>query len=134
MQIGLHVSISGSVANAVTNAIERECSAFQIFTGNPRGWYSKDLTNEDISNYKKKVITIITKKNLFIWDNDKLFKLHKKSKSFKIYFQSSQTPLFLECKNFVSDISAKKPIINSAILARDIVIIISKINKKAIKI
>ena len=53
MQIGLHVSISGSVANAVTNAVERECSAFQIFTGNPRGWYSKDLTNEDVSDYKK---------------------------------------------------------------------------------
>jgi len=53
VQIGLHVSISGSVANAVTNAAERECSAFQIFTGNPRGWYSKDLPNEDVSNYKK---------------------------------------------------------------------------------
>ena len=53
MQIGLHVSISGSIANAVTNAVERECSAFQIFTGNPRGWYSKDLTNEDITNYRK---------------------------------------------------------------------------------
>ena len=53
MQIGLHVSISGSIANAVTNAVERECSAFQIFTGNPRGWYSKDLPSEDVSNYKK---------------------------------------------------------------------------------
>jgi len=53
VQIGLHVSISGSIANAVTNAVERECSAFQIFTGNPRGWYSKDLADEDISNYKK---------------------------------------------------------------------------------
>ena len=83
-----------------------------------------------ISNYKKKVITIITKKNLFIWDDDKLFKLHKKSKLFKIYFQSSETPLFLECKNFVSDISAKKSIINSAILAKNIVTITSKLNKK----
>jgi len=53
VQIGLHVSISGSIANADTNAVERECSAFQIFTGNPRGWYSKDLPNEDVSNYKK---------------------------------------------------------------------------------
>ena len=53
MQIGLHVSISGSIANAVTNAVERECSAFQIFTGNPRGWYTKDLANEDVRNYKK---------------------------------------------------------------------------------
>ena len=41
VQIGLHVSISGSVANAVTNAVERECSAFQIFTGNPRGMVFK---------------------------------------------------------------------------------------------
>ena len=54
MQIGLHVSISGSIANAVTNAVERECSAFQIFTGNPRGWYSKDLTNELINILKSK--------------------------------------------------------------------------------
>ena len=53
VQIGLHVSIAGSVANAVTNAVERECSAFQIFTGNPRGWYSKDITNEDVTNFKK---------------------------------------------------------------------------------
>jgi len=53
VQIGLHVSISGSIANAVTNAVERECSAFQIFTGNPRGWYSKNLPNETESNYKK---------------------------------------------------------------------------------
>ena len=53
MQIGLHVSILGSVANAVTNAVERECSAFQIFTGNPRGWYSKDLTDEALTNFKK---------------------------------------------------------------------------------
>jgi len=53
VQIGLHVSISGSIANAVTNAVERECSAFKIFTGNPRGWYSKDLPNEDVSYYKK---------------------------------------------------------------------------------
>ena len=53
MQIGLHVSISGSIANAVINAVERECSAFQIFTGNPRAWYTKDLASEDVRNYKK---------------------------------------------------------------------------------
>ena len=82
-----------------------------------------------ISNHKKKTITIITKKNLYVWDDDKLFKLHKKSKLFKLFFQSSQTPLFLECKSFISDISAKKPIIDSAILARDIVTIVSKMKK-----
>ena len=52
VQIGAHVSISGSIANAITNANERECSAFQVFTSNPRGWHAKDLTDDDITNYK----------------------------------------------------------------------------------
>jgi len=52
VQIGSHVSISGSIANAFTNASERECSAFQVFTSNPRGWHAKDLTDDGITNYK----------------------------------------------------------------------------------
>jgi len=43
MQIGLHVSISGSIDMAINNAIDHECSAFQIFTRNPRSWFAKDL-------------------------------------------------------------------------------------------
>jgi len=31
----------------VDNAVERNCSAFQIFTRNPRGWHAKDLTKEE---------------------------------------------------------------------------------------
>ena len=52
MQIGCHVSISGSIDKAVDNAVERECSAFQIFTRNPRGWNAKDLSDGDITNFK----------------------------------------------------------------------------------
>jgi deoxyribonuclease-4 len=52
VQIGAHVSISGSIANAITNASERECSAFQVFTSNPRGWHAKELTDDNITNYK----------------------------------------------------------------------------------
>jgi len=55
MQIGCHVSIAGSIDKAVDNAVERECSAFQIFTRNPRGWHAKELTKEDISNFKSKL-------------------------------------------------------------------------------
>jgi deoxyribonuclease-4 len=55
MQIGCHVSISGSIDKAVDNAVERECSAFQIFTRNPRGWNAKDLSDEDITNFKGKL-------------------------------------------------------------------------------
>lgn len=55
MQIGCHVSISGSIDKAVDNAVERECSAFQIFTRNPRGWHAKDLLDTDILNFKEKL-------------------------------------------------------------------------------
>ena len=55
MQVGCHVSISGSIDKSVDNAVERECSAFQIFTRNPRGWHAKELTKEDINNFKAKL-------------------------------------------------------------------------------
>ena len=57
MQIGCHVSISGSIDKAVDNAVERECSAFQIFTRNPRGWHAKDLLDNDITNFREKLKT-----------------------------------------------------------------------------
>ena len=55
MKIGCHVSISGSIDKAVDNAVERECSAFQIFTRNPRGWHAKELVGMDVKNFKEKL-------------------------------------------------------------------------------
>ena len=55
MQIGCHVSISGSIDKAVDNAVKRKCSAFQIFTRNPRGWNVKNLTKEIINDFKSKL-------------------------------------------------------------------------------
>lgn len=55
MQIGCHVSISGSIDKAVDNALERECSAFQIFTRSPRIWNAKSLLNGDVQNFKDKL-------------------------------------------------------------------------------
>ena len=49
------MSISGSIDKSIDNAVERECSAFQIFTRNPRGWHAKDLTKEDIDLFKSKL-------------------------------------------------------------------------------
>ena len=82
-----------------------------------------------ISNFKKKTITIFTKKNLYVWDDDKLFKLNKKTHSFNLYYRSKNTPLCLECKTFVSDVTNKKPQIDSAILAKKITSLISEIKK-----
>ena len=55
MRIGLHVSISGSIDMAIDNAVNRECSAFQIFTRNPRSWFAKDLETEDAKRFKEKL-------------------------------------------------------------------------------
>jgi len=55
MQLGTHVSISGSLDKAVDNAIERDCTAFQIFTRSPRIWHARDLTDEEIRNFKTKL-------------------------------------------------------------------------------
>ena len=55
MQIGVHVSISGSIDRSVDNAVKIGCTAFQIFTRNPRGWTSKPLLEKDITNFKKKL-------------------------------------------------------------------------------
>ena len=55
MQIGCHVSISGGIDKSVDNAVERECSAFQIFTRNPRGWHAKELAKQDITSFQEKL-------------------------------------------------------------------------------
>ena len=46
INIGCHISIAGSLAQAVSRAEERTCTTFQIFTRNPRGWKVAPLTEE----------------------------------------------------------------------------------------
>ena len=52
----MHVSIAGSIDRAVDNAVAMECTAFQIFTRNPRGWAAKPLSSKDISSFKEKLV------------------------------------------------------------------------------
>ena len=55
MQVGMHVSIAGSIDKAVDNALTLGCSAFQIFTRNPRGWDAKPLSNSGITDFREKL-------------------------------------------------------------------------------
>lgn len=55
MRIGCHVSISGGISNAVDNAVERGCTAFQIFTRNPRGWRAKPIDDAEAAAYRNKL-------------------------------------------------------------------------------
>ena len=53
----MHVSIAGSIDRAVDNALILGCNAFQIFTRNPRGWNTKPLSNDVITNFREKLST-----------------------------------------------------------------------------
>lgn len=52
VNVGVHVSIAGSVALAVERARDIGCDTFQIFSRNPRGWASKDLSEEDAMQFR----------------------------------------------------------------------------------
>ncbi len=53
MKIGCHVSISGGLDRAVINAQKIDCTAFQIFTRNPRGWRARPITDEMAASFKE---------------------------------------------------------------------------------
>ncbi|MCQ8894366.1 MAG: deoxyribonuclease IV [Methanolinea sp.] len=53
VKVGVHVSIAGSLVNAVTRARELSCDTFQIFSRNPRGWGFKDLLPTEAENFRK---------------------------------------------------------------------------------
>ncbi|MEE9134629.1 MAG: deoxyribonuclease IV [Nitrososphaerales archaeon] len=54
LKVGLHISISGSIDRAVDRAAEIGCTAFQIFTRNPRGWNYSPLTTQEAESYVTK--------------------------------------------------------------------------------
>ena len=49
------MSISGGISNSVDNALKEECTAFQIFSRNPRGWAAKPLDSRDVALFKNKL-------------------------------------------------------------------------------
>ncbi len=55
MQLGVHVSIAGSIDKAVDNALELRCTAFQIFTRTPQRWEAKELVKEEVENFETKL-------------------------------------------------------------------------------
>jgi deoxyribonuclease-4 len=52
-RIGFHVSIEDGLHRAVDRAVERGCTAFQVFCGNPRGWHLQDRTDEEIARFRE---------------------------------------------------------------------------------
>ena len=53
--LGAHTSTSGGVSAAVDLAEKLGFTAMQIFTKNNNRWYSKDLTDKEIENYRTRL-------------------------------------------------------------------------------
>jgi len=55
IRVGFHVSIAGGISNSVDNAKKIGCTAFQIFSRNPRGWAAKPLAPADVKLFREKL-------------------------------------------------------------------------------
>ena len=88
-----------------------------------------EVSIDRISPHKEKSVTFLTKKNLFVWNDDELLRFDKQSQSFKKIYQSKNTPLYLECKKFIANISSKKVSYDSSFLALNVTRILSKLSK-----
>ena len=79
------------------------------------------------SNHKQKHVTIFTQKNIYVWDDHRLYKNNKKSSSFRLVFESRHTPLETECKEFIKKLNETKISFESAYLAKDVIQVIQKL-------
>jgi deoxyribonuclease-4 len=55
VRVGFHVSIAGGISNSVSNAKKLGCTAFQIFTRNPRGWAVNPMPRSEIFSFKNRL-------------------------------------------------------------------------------
>ena len=54
MRIGVHVSIAGSIDEAIDRAAATGSETIQIFSRNPRGWSSKPLVKSEVKEFRRK--------------------------------------------------------------------------------
>jgi deoxyribonuclease IV len=55
IRVGFHVSIAGGISNSVNHAKKLGCTAFQIFTRNPRGWAANPLPRNEVCSFKNRL-------------------------------------------------------------------------------
>lgn len=55
VRVGFHVSIAGTLDEAVDRAVELGCNTFQMFTRTPRAWAADELTSEEVRAFVEKV-------------------------------------------------------------------------------
>ena len=79
------------------------------------------------SNIKQKIVTIFTEKNVYLWDDLKLYKNNKKTNTFQLIFESKTSPLEIECKTFITKLNEPNKSFQYATLAKDVIQVIQKL-------
>ena len=55
IKFGVHTSIAGGIDKAVVRAQELDCDTVQIFSSNPRGWKTRELSDEEIQKFNDRL-------------------------------------------------------------------------------
>ncbi|AGB40682.1 apurinic endonuclease APN1 [Halobacteroides halobius DSM 5150] len=56
MKFGIHASIAGGIDQAVLRAAKLECGTLQIFSTNPRGWKSREISDDEVSKLQHNLV------------------------------------------------------------------------------
>lgn len=92
-----------------------------------KGGKSATIYINRASNFKNKTVTLVTAKNVYSWENDKLLKLDKKTNSLKLIYKSTKTPLEVECAEFIKCLQKNKKPHTSGEFGLGVVKVLSKI-------
>jgi UDP-2-acetamido-3-amino-2,3-dideoxy-glucuronate N-acetyltransferase len=79
------------------------------------------------SNEKEKIVKIFTEKNVYHWNDLKLYKNNKKSSNFKLIYESKLTPLEIESKFFMGELNKSNYSLEYANLAKNVIQLINEI-------
>lgn len=71
------------------------------------GGRSVIINTNRVSNQQNKSMLLATKKKVYLWENDELYKLNKEPAKLELIFRSSEQPLAIECKEFLKNITKK---------------------------
>jgi len=90
-------------------------------------WGKNLIRDASKISYVKKCSSQGNPKNIYVWDDHRLYKNNKKSSSFRLVFESRHTPLETECKEFIKKLNETKISFESAYLAKDVIQVIQKL-------
>ncbi len=68
-----------------------------------------DIEINRVSNQKRKTVTFFTSKAIYVWENNKLFKMALGQKDFTLIVETRDQPLEIECQEFLKSLATNKP-------------------------